>query len=104
MNFKKILAAVAAAAMSVGIMATTAMAASLDGEVELALYLGESATWVTGVSESQVISETGEYTFKLDGYALAPASLNVIYVKDVAVENYDDDKSNINPDVQIITK
>ncbi|MBO5384268.1 MAG: LPXTG cell wall anchor domain-containing protein [Ruminococcus sp.] len=76
----------------------------LGGTVNTALYVGENVTWVTASSDTQAISTTGEYTFTLDGLAIAPSALTVIYVKDADVESKATTETAINADTQIITK
>ncbi len=81
-----------------------AEAVALDGTVNAALYVGESATWVTAASDAQAISNTGSYTFKIDGLAIPADKLTVIYVKDADVEGGAATETAINADTQIITK
>ncbi|MGN0617968.1 MAG: LPXTG cell wall anchor domain-containing protein [Ruminiclostridium sp.] len=103
-NYTFVSADFAAAAENTAADDTAAESQSLGGTVNAALYVGESVTWVTASSDKQAISTTGEYTFKLDGLAIAPSALTVIYVKDADVEGGSASATNINADTQIITK
>lgn len=65
--------------------------------LETALYVGNSADWVTVKSDSVNIAIGNEYTYSVSGLDIAPDKLTVIYIKDVAVENEEAEESDIDP-------
>lgn len=75
----------------------TETASSLTANLETALYVGESVTWVTAKSDSVTITGEGDYTYSISDLDIAPEALTVIYIKDVAVENGNAATSDIAP-------
>lgn len=65
--------------------------------LETALYVGNSVDWNTVKSDSVNIAIGNEYTYSISGLDIAPDKLTVIYIKDVAVENKEAEKSDIDP-------
>ncbi|MDE6725735.1 MAG: hypothetical protein K2J79_09035 [Ruminiclostridium sp.] len=65
--------------------------------LETALYVGNSVDWNIVSSESVFVAIGNEYTYSVSGLDIAPDKLTVIYIKDVAVENKEAEKSDIDP-------
>lgn len=70
---------------------------TFTANLETALYVGESVTWVTAKSDSVTITGEGDYTYSISDLDIAPEALTVIYIKDVAVENGNATTSDIAP-------
>ncbi len=71
---------------------------------DIMLCFGNSADWNTKYSEVVNVTESGEYTFKIEGLDYALANLTVIYLKESAVEAGETTEGAFPAGTQIITK
>lgn len=98
---KKIIAIFVAALL---LISMTVSVSAFEGSADIALYAGNSANWTTASSTPVTVNADGEYTLKLEGLSIAPDTLTVIYIKDAAVEAQEKEKSDLAPDITILTK
>ncbi len=97
----KKLSAIILAVLMVLAMAVSA-AAYEPNEVMLVVF--NSVDWGKAYSDPQVITENGEYTFKLDGFDFAMNQVMTIYIKDCNAETEAEVTSTFPAGTQIITK
>ena len=77
---------------------------ALDGSADISLIAGNSANWTNVSSDPVTVNADGEYTLKLTDISITPDTLTVLYIKDVAVEAGEKEKSDLPADIQILTK
>lgn len=98
---KKVMTLVLAIAL---VLSLSVSALAFDGEADIALYVGNSTTWVTAASDPVKVNADGEYTLKLEGLAIDESAVTVVYIKDTAVEAQEATSSNLPADISILTK
>lgn len=69
----------------------------LSANLETALYVQDNVTWNLTNSDSVTITAAGDYTYSLTDLDIAPSTLTVLYIKDVAVQNETASTSDIVP-------
>ncbi len=83
---------------------TLAVSAMAYEPNEVILVVFNSVDWSKAYSDPQVITEDGEYTFKLDGFDFAMNQVMTIYLKDGNAEAETEVTSNFPVGTEIITK
>lgn len=68
------------AGVDVAVPTTPDDSASYNVEAQMAVQ--DNVTWATQTSDKVSITKNGDYTFKLDGLSIDPATLTVLYIKD----------------------
>lgn len=63
---------------------TTETASAAAYNVNTVMVMQENATWTNNKSSEVAITAEGEYTYKLDGLSIDPATATVLYIKDAA--------------------
>ena len=100
MKFRRISAISLAAALMATSTAIVADAAeSIGGSVKLNLWVQENAGWTVSRSDVQTVSETGTYTFKLDGLSIPKDNLTVIGLKDADVQDEKASETSVSADI-----
>lgn len=61
---------------------TTDAAADSGVSIDTVMVIQENATWATTKSANVAITGAGDYTYTLDGLAIDPETLTVLYIKD----------------------
>ncbi len=76
------------AGVDVAVPTTPDDSAAYNVDVQMAVQ--DNVTWATQTSEKVSITKNGDYTFKLDGLSIDPATMTVLYIKDAyAIEQGD---------------
>ena len=99
--FAIVMTALLIMAMSVTVFAAPAAA---DAPVEIALFFGNSVDGAFNHGEPVLVTGPGEYTFTYSGIGHLAFDMNVLYIKDVAVEDKLATTTNLPADTEIITK